>query len=515
MFYVKHKSKLPEFTHTLQTEPSELLGRPAELVESTFRRGDDWSVEHSAMVYVDDVRYHIQVTQHGKGTGALLSEEEIEKIFSSFKRLNEAKLSSDSADLDRENQLDSQTSTSQQRDYDRIQGSWQVVAQEKDNQIRNGNSNRLMQVDGWTMRIQSPGRADSTWLLSLDTASTPNEFDMFASDQAVDPAFRGVYRVDGDKLTIRLAGRGVDRPRNLSTNEGDKTTMYVFERVRSGTAPAAESSSRKILDQIVACYGGSAGKIDHPRAAELIRELADAGDPLGRMWLARSLFKGRCGFDEDSQKAQQIAREVIGTVQQRARQGDSHALFLLASGLADGLGTKPDEKQSEQLYRVAAKQGHSIAAYNLAVVYKQSDQDAAAGQWMSRAAEAGNAEAMNNLGAYYHNGEMGFPVSKRKAQWWYEQSADAGLDLAEENLATLQSRGRNRVSVQPYAGFGQVGNYYGSGTQQSRFSGPGWDEDARYREYQSRQLQFDHMRRLNNVLPGVQLIPRSALGLRP
>ncbi len=95
MFVAYHKSKLPDFTHSLQTKPGEILGRPAEMVESKFRRGDDWSVEHSAMVYIDDVRYHIQVTQHGKGTGALLSDEQIEKVFSSFKLLNVTAASSE------------------------------------------------------------------------------------------------------------------------------------------------------------------------------------------------------------------------------------------------------------------------------------------------------------------------------------------------------------------------------------------------------------------------------------
>ncbi len=406
-----------------------------------------------------------------------------------------------------------------------MQGSWQLVAQEKDNQIRNLKSKRLTQFAGWTMRIQSPGRADSTWLFLLDTTATAHQFDMFASDQEIDPAYKGVYRLDGDTLTIRLTGRGADRPGNLSTSQGDGTTMYVFERARSGASTVPESSSTKVLDQIVACYGGSAGQLDHPRAARLIQELADTGDPLGRMWLARSLFKGRCGFDEDSQKAQEIAGEVIGTVEQRAKQGDVHAMFLWATALEEGLGTNRNgqnneasayQQLAEQWYRVAAKMGHSIAAYNLAKMYENADRAAEAVQWISRAAAAGEASAMNDLGAYYHNGELGLNVDFEKAELWYQLAADAGNELAQENLATLHNRGRNSVAVQPFPYFGQGGNYYGSGAPQSRFSGPGWDEDARYREYKSRQLQVDALQRFNNnVAPGMQYIPRSALGLRP
>jgi hypothetical protein len=91
MFEKFHQSQLSNYVHTSQTTTGNILGRPTERIRSTARRGDEWTINHSAMVYVDDIRYHIQVTQHGKGEGTLLSDDDIERIFSSFQLLDESK----------------------------------------------------------------------------------------------------------------------------------------------------------------------------------------------------------------------------------------------------------------------------------------------------------------------------------------------------------------------------------------------------------------------------------------
>jgi hypothetical protein len=71
------------------------------------------------------------------------------------------------------------------------------------------------------------------------------------------------------------------------------------------------------------------------------------------------------------------------------------------------------------------------------------------------------------------------------------------------NYAAQMDAARQMFEAQPrYNGYSQSGR-----------SGPGWDEDAQYERHLARRHQFDGFRRMNQALPGMQPIPRSAMGL--
>ena len=57
-------------------------------------------------------------------------------------------------------------------------------------------------------------------------------------------------------------------------------------------------------------------------------------------------------------------------------------------------------------------------------------------QWYEKAAAAGNATAMNGLGAVYEKG-LDVPKDYTQAHKWYEMSAQRGNDDAKKNLERL------------------------------------------------------------------------------
>ncbi len=174
--------------------------------------------------------------------------------------------------------------------------------------------------------------------------------------------------------------------------------------------------AEKMVSEAVSLYSRS-DRYDVERAGALFKMAADAGHPLGVMWVARSLFRGRVEdeygnpsenwakivggrieFPQDRNLAETLARRVLGTVQDLARGGNAEALFLLASALEDGLATiSRDSRQAAGMYLKAANAGHALAQNNLGVMYANGrgveQSDVKAGEWYRKAAEQGDKTA--------------------------------------------------------------------------------------------------------------------------
>ena len=63
-------------------------------------------------------------------------------------------------------------------------------------------------------------------------------------------------------------------------------------------------------------------------------------------------------------------------------------------------------------------------------------------QMFETAAKAGNAEAMNELGALYYDGAKSFPQDYGKAREWFEKASEAGNEQATESLGYCLYYGR-------------------------------------------------------------------------
>lgn len=61
--------------------------------------------------------------------------------------------------------------------------------------------------------------------------------------------------------------------------------------------------------------------------------------------------------------------------------------------------------------------------------------------WYERAAQAGNGEAMYNLGAIYQMGNEAVPKDAEKAVEWYTKAAESGVREAMYNLGVMYYTG--------------------------------------------------------------------------
>ena len=61
-------------------------------------------------------------------------------------------------------------------------------------------------------------------------------------------------------------------------------------------------------------------------------------------------------------------------------------------------------------------------------------------EWYQKAAKAGNATAMCNLGIYYEYGEGGLTKDEAKAVEWYRKAAEGGNYGAAVRLQELEGK---------------------------------------------------------------------------
>lgn len=116
-------------------------------------------------------------------------------------------------------------------DQARIQGTWVVVSAERDGAPVPPESLKAREVKMIfeANRIVAKMGEMSVTLgtFTLDSSKSPKTYDRTYPDGT---PRRGIYKLDGDKLTICVSGLGKDRPSAFSTKSGDGTSLVVYRR---------------------------------------------------------------------------------------------------------------------------------------------------------------------------------------------------------------------------------------------------------------------------------------------
>jgi hypothetical protein len=194
------------------------------------------------------------------------------------------------------------------------------------------------------------------------------------------------------------------------------------------------------LEQAIAWYTGTAGRVDDDRAHGLLLEAVAGGSPIARMWLARCHSRGRMRIERDTAKANAIAVTVIGEIHRLADAGVSEAVFLIGTAYDEGLGVPADPVIAAAWFHRAADTGHVLAQHNLGNAYADgrgvAKIDAMAVYWWRKAARSGDAIAQVRLAQMYEQGR-GVAMDLAEAVRWYRRSAERGNALAAEALKRL------------------------------------------------------------------------------
>ena len=132
-------------------------------------------------------------------------------------------------------------------------------------------------------------------------------------------------------------------------------------------------------------------------------------------------------------------KPAVETTETRAGHGDAEAQFSLGVKFA-GEGVDQDYAQAAHWYLKAADQSHSLAQFNLAIMYATGqgvprDESKSMG-WMQKAADLGDAGAQYQIGMKLHRASLdgrpeAAPESRIQAYKWLQLAAAQGYRGSE------------------------------------------------------------------------------------
>eukprot|EP00727_Mastigamoeba_balamuthi_P007749 m51a1_g3595 hypothetical protein (598) ;mRNA; r:1176176-1179089 len=188
---------------------------------------------------------------------------------------------------------------------------------------------------------------------------------------------------------------------------------------------------------------------DVAEAARCYRAAGDAGHVAALVNLAALLQRGRpdAGVPRDGPEAARLFERA-------ARAGHADAMCALA-GICEAGG---DPARALRLYRSAARLGSARGQHGLGVMLAYgrgadpADPEGPAGAlearqaegvaWIRRAAEQGDAQALERLGDLYWFGDGGLRADLEAALAWYRRAAAAGSAVAKCSVAYAYETGQ-------------------------------------------------------------------------
>jgi len=259
----------------------------------------------------------------------------------------------------------------------------------------------------------------------------------------------GVFRIGRDaQIELPLAIRtGFDVPAgglNLvvsvlyrNTVLGKKTLSLPTDPFYRDTHVHAGDTAAPRL-RAVARYFGTGGAPSGDPGPELAA--AAAHDPLATMWEAVFYSQGAAGYTFDQEKAYRIARSVLHQVEERARSGDDEALYLLFYACRLGVEGEDAEAAAGQFLDRAAAAGFLPAMFDRAreLTFRKDYRNAGAA--LNQVYGAGVKKAAVILGEMYEHG-LGVERDAKAAVSWYRLGADFGDPEALLGLANLTATG--------------------------------------------------------------------------
>ncbi len=240
----------------------------------------------------------------------------------------------------------------------------------------------------------------------------------------------------------------------------------LLARAQSGDAAAMAGVARRFED-------GKGMAVDMAQAIEWYRKSAQAGNPAGMGGLGAMYYNARLGPKDATQAAQwwrkgaeagdgrsmagmailhengeggmlKDAAQSIEWLQKAVAAGEPRALYRMGVRLREGQDIQKNLPQSVELFQRSADDfPHS--RYLLGWAYFKgvgvAPDEARAAVEFGKAAEAGVAPAMNDLGVLYERGGGGLPLDEGKALEWFRKAAALGQANAIDNARKLEARG--------------------------------------------------------------------------
>ncbi|MCF2856144.1 sel1 repeat family protein [Pseudoalteromonas sp. SMS1] len=180
-------------------------------------------------------------------------------------------------------------------------------------------------------------------------------------------------------------------------------------------------------------YGGYGLKMDLKKSMALYAQAVDLGEPAAATELGY-IFLEYWRTDKGYETAKQLLANA-------AYFGETKALCGLGRVYQES-GTLRDIPKAAEYFEISYLQGYKLCAFELGHLHhKITDNYALAHRWYRKAALAGSAEAVNNRGKMFEQGQ-GVDPDFVVAKSYFEQAAELGNPSSFGNLGRLYELGK-------------------------------------------------------------------------
>ncbi len=126
---------------------------------------------------------------------------------------------------------------------------------------------------------------------------------------------------------------------------------------------------------------------------------------------------------------------TVAAIRKGAEQGVAEAMYRLGRLYADGVSLSKDNALAFNWYRKAAGAGNSKAMASVASAHSNgrgTPKDPGQGEiWYQKAADAGSSDAMSHLYSCYKEGRCGLPKNQEMADRWIRKAIDLQTKAAQ------------------------------------------------------------------------------------
>jgi uncharacterized protein (TIGR03067 family) len=118
-------------------------------------------------------------------------------------------------------------------DLKKMAGAWKVIVDEADGkslpkEVVEKFDGKLT-VEGNKYKAYVGDKLEDEGTIKIDPAKKPKEIDVAPAKEKV---MKGLYKIDGDTMTVIFSKPGGDRPKEFKTKEGSGEMLLVYKRIK-------------------------------------------------------------------------------------------------------------------------------------------------------------------------------------------------------------------------------------------------------------------------------------------
>lgn len=222
-------------------------------------------------------------------------------------------------------------------------------------------------------------------------------------------------------------GLGLILRDNLSMqSDPGEARRFLEQAAQDGFIPA-------MLEYANMLDSGTGGPADLAQAQHWYEQAAGRGQPTAMNLLGVYLATGK-GGETDLAKATDLFERA-------AKLSSADALANLGALYEVGKGVERNVIKARSLYEEAAKNGSTLAMRRLTTLAISGGNVQEGLRWLNAAVDAGDAEAVTQLGRLYRDGKINGKPDYVAARQWFEKAAERGDSDALNELGYLYQVG--------------------------------------------------------------------------